>query len=64
MDKTGYKILQDPLRNKGTAFTLEEREKYKLNGLLPSAVETLDTQLLRINEQIEFITNSVLEFFN
>ncbi len=59
MDKTGYKILQDPLRNKGTAFTLEEREKYKLNGLLPSAVETLDTQLLRINEQIEFITKPI-----
>ena len=59
MDKTGYKILQDPLRNKGTAFTLAEREKYKLTGLLPSAVETLDTQLLRINEQLEFLTKPI-----
>lgn len=62
MENSGYKILQDPLRNKGTAFTIEEREKYKLNGLLPTAVETLDTQLLRINEQLEFLTKPINKY--
>lgn len=62
MNNTGYKILQDPLLNKGSAFTKEEREKYKLNGLLPLAVETLETQLLRINEQLEFITKPINKY--
>ena len=31
----GQAVLNDPVRNKGTAFTLEERRKYALEGLLP-----------------------------
>jgi hypothetical protein len=31
-------ILRDARRNKGTAFTIEERQKYGLTGLLPVAV--------------------------
>lgn len=53
MEPTGYNLLHDPSRNKGTAFTKEEREKFKLNGLLPEAVETIKTQLLRVNEQVD-----------
>ena len=41
-------LFNDPVRNKGTAFTKEERRKYGLEGLLPQAVETLDRQLERI----------------
>ena len=33
-------IMQNPLTDKGTAFTLEERERYGLTGRLPAAVET------------------------
>jgi len=39
--------LQDPLLNKGTAFTLEERQALGIEGLLPVNVETLDEQLAR-----------------
>ena len=39
--KSGYELLRDPRKNKGTAFTHEEREKYALEGLLPTQVETL-----------------------
>ena len=35
----GHALLDDPVRNKGTAFTLDERRKYGLEGLLPSSVE-------------------------
>ena len=46
MSKTP-EILQNPLTNKGTAFTAEERKKYGLTGRLPAAVETLDQQAAR-----------------
>ena len=46
--ETGYRRLGDPLLNKGTAFSAEERKKYGLEGLLPPAVETLDQQLQRV----------------
>jgi malate dehydrogenase (oxaloacetate-decarboxylating)(NADP+) len=52
---TGYSLLRDPRKNKGTAFTLEERKKYSLEGLLPAQVETLETQMLRVNEQLNQI---------
>ena len=40
-------ILKNPLTNKGTAFTLEERARYGLTGRLPVAVETLEQQAVR-----------------
>ncbi len=40
-------ILSDPLLNKGTAFTNEERDHLKLNGLLPCHVSTLEEQVQR-----------------
>ena len=39
--------LEDPLTNKGTAFTEAERSKLGLRGLLPSVVETLERQVAR-----------------
>jgi malate dehydrogenase (oxaloacetate-decarboxylating) len=36
--------LEDPIRDKGTAFTQAERDALALNGRLPSAVLTLDQQ--------------------
>src|SRR5262245_47230880 len=44
----GVALLNDPTRNKGTAFTLEERRQYALEGLLPQAVESLDRQVERV----------------
>lgn len=40
-------ILSDPLLNKGTAFTYEERDRLKLSGLLPYHVSTLEQQVER-----------------
>ena len=44
-------ILQNPLTNKDTAFTLEERAKYGLAGRLPVVVETLEQQAMRAYRQ-------------
>lgn len=44
-------ILKNPLTNRGTAFTQEERAKLGLTGRLPAAVETLDQQAARAYRQ-------------
>ena len=44
----GVKILHDPVRNKGTAFTEDERDALQLRGLLPPRVHTMAEQELRV----------------
>lgn len=44
----GVKILHDPVRNKGTAYTDAERDYLKLRGLLPPRVHTPAEQELRV----------------
>jgi len=44
----GVKLLHDPLRNKGTAFTEKEREALGLRGLLPPRVHTQEAQVQRV----------------
>jgi len=45
--RPSVQALEDPLTNKGTAFTEAERSELGLRGLLPSVVETLDQQVAR-----------------
>ena len=44
---SGYELLNDPLLNKGTAFSEAERDEFNLFGLLPPHVTTLDLQVER-----------------
>ncbi len=44
---TGRLLLENPLLNKGTAFTSEERIDLDLHGLLPPKVETMEEQCRR-----------------
>ena len=46
--KRGADLLQDPVLNKGTAFTEAERDALGLRGLLPPRVMTQEQQLARI----------------
>jgi malate dehydrogenase (oxaloacetate-decarboxylating)(NADP+) len=39
--------LHDPLRNKGTAFTRDERSRLGIDGLLPPRVESIEEQAAR-----------------
>lgn len=41
----GMAVLTTPLLNKGTAFTVEEREALGLTGLLPPVISTLEAQV-------------------
>lgn len=49
---TGFDVLFNPAMNKGTAFTEEERERYKLRGLLPPGVSDPNVQLHRALENM------------
>lgn len=44
-NSTGIQRLSNPRLNKGTAFTSEERKRYKLDGLLPHQVSSMQQQL-------------------
>ena len=46
-------VLNDPLRNRGVAFTLAEREALGLTGRLPSGVLTLEEQARRVWQQLQ-----------
>jgi malate dehydrogenase (decarboxylating) len=47
----GYDVLHDPVYNKGTGHSLEERERLGLRGLLPIGVSTMDQQVKRSMER-------------
>ena len=46
-DRYGYDLVNSPMLNKGTAFTEDERSQFRLHGLLPPHVGTLDEQVAR-----------------
>ena len=46
----GLELLHDPVMNKGTAFTAEERDVLGLWGLLPPRICTLEEQEVRVLE--------------
>jgi len=47
----GMPVLRTPMLNRGTAFTLAEREALGLTGLLPEGVATIDGHLRRVYAQ-------------
>jgi malate dehydrogenase (oxaloacetate-decarboxylating) len=48
----GYDVLNNPFLNKGTAFTPSERADLELDGLLPTAVKTIEQQRARFYEEL------------
>ncbi|MCI0657234.1 MAG: NAD-dependent malic enzyme, partial [Acidobacteria bacterium] len=59
---TGTELLRDPILNKGTAFTLEERRTLRLEGLLPSRVSTIEQQEDRIIENFRSQPNDLAKY--
>jgi malate dehydrogenase (oxaloacetate-decarboxylating) len=47
----GRRILVNPMINRGTAFTLEERRQLGVSGLLPPGVTTIEQQIRRLYQQ-------------
>ncbi len=46
-------VLSDPIRNHGSAFSMDEREELGLTGRLPSAVLSLEEQARRAYQQLQ-----------
>lgn len=58
----GRALLEDPYLNKGTAFSLEERRAFGIEGRLPQRVETLDEQIARSYEQFSKFTTPLSKY--
>ena len=56
---TSKEILNNPFVNKGTAFSMAEREKLNLVGLLPPVVQTLEEQIERTYLQYQKKVNNL-----
>ena len=59
---TGYDLLHNPRLNKGTAFTEEERRKYRLEGLLPPAVTNIELQAARRHTEIANLDDDLQKY--
>ncbi|EOD08133.1 mitochondrial malic enzyme [Emiliania huxleyi CCMP1516] len=56
----GWDILNNPLWNKGTAFTWAERERLGLRGLLPAQVRTIEEQVSNFVTQLSAMDDQPL----
>ena len=54
-----HDILNNPFLNKGTAFTMEERSKLGLIGLLPPYVQTIEEQAQQTYAQMQSKTSNL-----
>lgn len=55
----GMDLLNNPALNKGTAFTEAERETFRLHGLLPPIVESLEEQCVRAYQAFSLKPNDL-----
>ncbi|MBP7081545.1 MAG: NAD-dependent malic enzyme [Rhodocyclaceae bacterium] len=58
----GLTLLQNPLLNKGTAFTETERDALGLRGLLPPHIHTQDEQMARFMENLRKLPDTLEQF--
>lgn len=58
----GSSILHDPALNKGTAFTMAERDALGLHGLLPPHVSTQDEQVERVMDNFNRKDNDLEKY--
>ncbi|MFK5923565.1 MAG: NAD-dependent malic enzyme [Verrucomicrobiota bacterium] len=55
----GPVLLETPLLNKGSAFTLQERRAFNLEGLLPFQIESIEQQVERSYQQFSQFDNDL-----
>ncbi|CAF1212096.1 unnamed protein product [Adineta ricciae] len=61
---TGYDILVDRRANKGTAFSIEERQTYRIHGLLPPTVATPNLQVERFMENLRNMPDDLSRYIS
>ena len=60
----GMQLLQDPVLNKGTAFTDAERDALDIRGLLPPHVSSQEQQVARVLENFRRKTSDLEKYIN
>jgi malate dehydrogenase (oxaloacetate-decarboxylating)(NADP+) len=58
----GIALLRDPLLNKGTAFTEQERDALGLRGLLPAHVLSMEAQAERVLTNLRRLPNELEKY--
>ena len=58
----GVALLRDPLLNKGTAFSEQERDAFGLRGLLPAHVLTMEEQAARLMTNLRRLPNDLEKY--
>jgi malate dehydrogenase (oxaloacetate-decarboxylating) len=58
----GIQVLADPLLNKGTAFTIVERDELGLHGLVPTHVETIEQRADRVRSQLALVDSDLAKY--
>ncbi len=59
---SGPSILHDPVHNRGSAFSSEDRTRLGLEGFLPPVADTLDTQIARVHMQLSMLDNDLQKY--
>lgn len=59
VSKLGRAILRDPLLNKGSAFTVEERDAFRLHGLLPYRILDIEAQAKRVYTAMSHVADDL-----
>jgi malate dehydrogenase (oxaloacetate-decarboxylating)(NADP+) len=58
----GYDVLHNPRLNHGTAFTPEERKAWRIEGLLPPGVSSLELQIARTTAELAQLDNDLQRY--
>ncbi|CAF4839376.1 unnamed protein product [Rotaria sp. Silwood1] len=59
---TGYDVLHNRRANKGLAFSIEERQAYRIRGLLPPNISTPHLQVERIMENLRKMPDDLTRY--
>jgi malate dehydrogenase (oxaloacetate-decarboxylating)(NADP+) len=58
----GVALLRDPLLNKGTAFSEEERDALGLRGLLPAHLLSMEEQAARVLKNLRGLPDDIEKY--
>ena len=58
----GRQVLARPMLNRGSAFTLEQRDALGLRGLIPPAVNSIDDQVRRCYGQFQMQSTNLAKY--
>jgi len=60
----GTVLIHNPLYNKGTSFSMSERERMGLRGLVPPRVSDLETQVRRVMESLRKCPDDIVKYLS